>query len=88
MDRVDEVKKEVRRSLHENSRNQILNDPCYKGFCSVYCFRDSLSLEVQFLDLEIKEAVWGCEGSKSPGPNGYNFFFVKKCWHFMKEDFF
>ncbi|XP_019429666.1 PREDICTED: uncharacterized protein LOC109337200 [Lupinus angustifolius] len=27
---------------------------------------------------EIKEAIWSCDGDKSPGPNGYNFTFFKK----------
>lgn len=31
----------------------------------------------KFSEQEIKEAVWDCEGSKSPGPNGYNFSFIK-----------
>lgn len=29
----------------------------------------------------------GCEGSKSLGPDGYNVFFLRKCWHFLKDDF-
>ena len=35
---------------------------------------------------EIKEAVWSCEGSKSPGPDGYNFNFVKHNWEVLKQD--
>nr|KYP33993.1 hypothetical protein KK1_045101 [Cajanus cajan] len=34
-------------------------------------------LTQQFGGLEIKEAVWSCDGSKSPGPDGYNFNFIK-----------
>ena len=36
---------------------------------------------------EIKEAVWQCEGSKSPSPNGFNFNFIKKSWNHLKADF-
>ncbi|XP_058759859.1 uncharacterized protein LOC131633157 [Vicia villosa] len=44
-------------------------------------------LEKPFLEFEIKKAVWECGGSKSPGPDGFSFLFLKKCWHFIKEDF-
>jgi len=32
------------------------------------------------------EAVWHCEGSKSPGPDGFNLNFIKKSWEFIKDD--
>lgn len=43
-------------------------------------------LEEPFSDQEIKEVVWRYEGSKSSGPNGYNFVFIKICWNIIKED--
>jgi len=30
--------------------------------------------------------VWHCEGSKSPGPDGFNFIFTKNSWEFIKEE--
>jgi len=47
---------------------------------------DNKGLIVEFTVEEIREAVWHCEGSKSPGPDGFNLNFVKKCWEFIKED--
>lgn len=44
------------------------------------------SLECPFEEDEIKEAVWSCEGSKSPGPDGYSLLSIKKCWKFIKKD--
>lgn len=35
----------------------------------------AVALERPFLELEIKDAVWACEGSKAPGPNGFTFNF-------------
>lgn len=35
---------------------------------------------------EIKTAVWECEGNKSPGPDGYNFSFLKKFWDLVSVD--
>jgi len=31
-----------------------------------------------FDENEIKEAVWECGSNKSPGPDGFNFSFIKK----------
>lgn len=42
-------------------------------------------LEILFSDQEIKYIVWGFEVSKSPDPDRYNFFFIRKCWDFMKS---
>lgn len=40
-----------------------------------------------YFDLaEIKEAVWACDGNKSPGPDGYNFGFIKEFWELLKDD--
>lgn len=36
---------------------------------------------------EIREAVWDCEGDKSPGPDGFNFKFIKTFWHLFQSDF-
>lgn len=35
---------------------------------------------------EIREAVWSCDGNKSPGLDGFNFDFFKKGWEFLKEE--
>lgn len=34
-------------------------------------------LIAQLSEEEIKEAVWECEGNKSPGPDGFNFTFLR-----------
>ncbi|XP_058733064.1 uncharacterized protein LOC131604651 [Vicia villosa] len=31
--------------------------------------------------------MWSCDGLKSPGPDGYSFHFIKKCWPFLKDGF-
>ena len=37
-------------------------------------------------EAEVKEAVWNCDSSKSPGPDGFNFGFIKFCWDIIKGD--
>jgi len=40
---------------------------------------DSEFLTAPFEEKEVKEAIWSCDGNKSPGPDGFNFNFVKDC---------
>ena len=47
---------------------------------------DNLSLIADISEEEIQEAVWQCDGSKSPGPDHYNFNFIKQSWGFMKNE--
>ena len=42
--------------------------------------KDNDSLVAEFSEKEVKEAVWQCDGSKSPGPDGFNFNFIKNSW--------
>lgn len=38
----------------------------------------------EFAEAKLREAVCDCEGSKSPGPDRFNFKFFKNCWDIMK----
>ncbi|GLT62038.1 hypothetical protein SLA2020_347050 [Shorea laevis] len=44
-------------------------------------------LKTPFSIKEIKEALKNCDGSKAPGPNGYNFNFIKCVWDSLKTNF-
>jgi len=46
----------------------------------------SLGMTSCFTEEEVKEAVWQCEGSKSPSPDGFNFIFIKNSWDILKLD--
>lgn len=41
---------------------------------------------MSFTEGEIKQAVWACEGTMSPGPDGYTFAFFKAQWECIKGD--
>jgi len=46
----------------------------------------SLRIVSSFTEEEVKEVVWQCEGSKSSGPDGFNFNFIKNSWETFKSD--
>jgi hypothetical protein len=45
-------------------------------------------LEEPFTRDEIDVVVKNLRNDKSPGPHGFNNEFIKKCWQFIKEDFY
>ncbi|GKV09210.1 hypothetical protein SLEP1_g20749 [Rubroshorea leprosula] len=47
---------------------------------------DNEPLMAEFSEEEIKSAVWDCEPTKSPGPDGFNFKFIKAMWEDIKQD--
>lgn len=48
---------------------------------------DNKSISKTLSEEKIKEAIWDYEGSKSVGPDGYNFEFIKFKWDIIKSDF-
>jgi len=46
----------------------------------------STALEYPFSVEEIKVVVWNYEGNKALGPDGVNFFFIKKAWSTISGD--
>lgn len=45
-------------------------------------------LEEPFTREEIDAVVRNLSNDKALGPDGFNNEFIKKCWHFIKEDFY
>jgi len=43
-------------------------------------------LEQEITMEEVKRSVWGCDGSKCPGPDGFNFKFYRLTWDFIAQD--
>ncbi|KAI3683245.1 hypothetical protein L1987_83746 [Smallanthus sonchifolius] len=54
---------------------------------SVLSVSEADSLIVPFCTLEIRSAVWDCDGDRAPGPDGFNFKFLKRCWGWLELDF-
>lgn len=49
---------------------------------------DFSALEEPFSHMEIDHVVAQMPSDKSPGPDGFNTDFVKKCWGIIKQDFY
>jgi hypothetical protein len=46
-----------------------------------------VKLVEEFTEEGVRSAVWECESTKSPGPDGVNFGFIKEFWEDIKDDF-
>ncbi|GJU68896.1 hypothetical protein Tco_1255155 [Tanacetum coccineum] len=47
---------------------------------------DASLLEKPFSEKEVWEAIQGCGGDKAPGPDGFNFKFIRKVWEIIKPE--
>lgn len=47
---------------------------------------DIEGLKDMFSREEIIEVIFYCEGDRSPGPDGFNFKFIKRCWSVIGDD--
>src|SRR4051812_30336574 len=69
---VEEVRGEVYNHFGNKFKENLLNRPRFEGVS----FRrlgeeERRSLEAPFVEEEIKEAIWCCDGAKSPGSDGF-----------------
>ncbi|CAL0304706.1 unnamed protein product [Lupinus luteus] len=83
------IKDFVRSSFHNRFSESHWNRPKLDGV-DFNCISKAENnfLTARFEELEIKEAVWGCDGDKSPGPDGFNFAFIKNSWESFKGDIY
>jgi hypothetical protein len=47
---------------------------------------EASSLEAPFLEREVKDVIFGMDGNKAPGPDGFSMAFFQACWEVLKED--
>lgn len=47
----------------------------------------ALWLKREFEEREVLEALHGVDGDKAPGPDGFNFKFLRSCWDIIGNDF-
>ncbi|GKV43294.1 hypothetical protein SLEP1_g50605 [Rubroshorea leprosula] len=84
---VAQIKEKVARYFEELFTEEKWERPKLDGIIFNKIFEaDNDILTVTFSEEEIKEAIWDCESSKSPSPDGFNFRFVKNMWEDIKAD--
>src|ERR1044072_8001 len=84
------VQRELRR-CHGFLKNRFKDDVGSRPRLDGVSFKrikegDRRALVDHFTLEEIREAVWDCEGSKSPGPDVFNFNFIKNNGEILKDD--
>lgn len=84
---VREVKEAMKEHFEDGFVENRLNRPSLVGFeFNSLSLEDSRSLKTPSSEEEIKESMWSCDGSKSPGPDGMSIIFLKSCWYFIKKE--
>lgn len=82
-----QLKKEVKSFFEKRFKEDRWNNPTLDGVPFIKLSEnENARLCANFDPQEIKEAVWDCASDKSPGPDGYNFLFIKHFWHFLEGD--
>ncbi|GKU90554.1 hypothetical protein SLEP1_g4537 [Rubroshorea leprosula] len=84
---VAEIKNEVAKYFEELFTEEKWERPKLHGIDFKRISEvDNDILTAAFSKKEVKEVVWECESSKSPGLDGFNFKFVKVMWEDIKSD--
>jgi exonuclease III len=84
---VAEVKSYVKNYFENNFKENWEHRPNLNGIAfNTLSEEDNLSLMAPFSVDEVREVIWSCDGNKCPGPDGYNFNFLKSCWEIIKCD--
>jgi hypothetical protein len=47
---------------------------------------EAVSLEAPFLEKEVKNVIFGMDGNKAPGSDGFSLAFFRACWEVLKKD--
>jgi hypothetical protein len=55
---------------------------------NLICYHDLHQLDTPFTKEEIHKVIQKMPLDMSPGPDGFNGLFLKKCWHIIKEDIY
>ncbi|GJZ73768.1 RNA-directed DNA polymerase, eukaryota [Tanacetum coccineum] len=77
--RIEWVDKENEMVTRGNNRPRFINDRVPK-----LSVDNVASLELPFSEKEVWDAVCNCGGNKAPGPDGFNFKYIKRFWDIIK----
>ena len=82
------IKEEVVKFFAARFTEEKFDRPTLDGvqFNTITCSQRE-EMSAPFTDPELKDAVWSCGGDKCPGPDGFNFNFIKEFWGGSKTRF-
>ncbi|PNX82415.1 cysteine-rich receptor-like protein kinase, partial [Trifolium pratense] len=84
---VENIKMEVKNYFVQNFTEDWHHRPFVHGIDFNVLSADDNDLLLQpFSEEDVREVIWSCDGNKSPGPDGFNFNFLKECWATVKVD--
>ncbi|GAU39330.1 hypothetical protein TSUD_60810 [Trifolium subterraneum] len=84
---VEEVKDFVKNFFENNVREKWENRPNLNRITfQTLSEEDNIFLLAPFFIDEVREVIWSSDGNKSPGPDSFNFNFLKVCWEIIKGD--
>jgi len=87
VDSVQEVRAEIVDYFRGHFSESMVDRPTFDGVPLPSLSEiDAETLTTPFNDGEIKRVVLESDGSKSPGPDGFNFSFYKKFWDLLKGE--
>ncbi|XP_058725579.1 uncharacterized protein LOC131596860 [Vicia villosa] len=87
LEEVSDIKEAVFNHFNGFFMEPELNRPvCSFPNLNSLSMSESLELESPFSLEELKEALWECDGNKSPSPDGFSIDFFKTFWLILKED--
>ncbi|KAK1436726.1 hypothetical protein QVD17_02508 [Tagetes erecta] len=81
------IKKEARRFFANRFKNSGSSNPIlHCQHMKQLSDSEAASLILPFTPHEIKQAVWDCGEDRAPGPDGFNFRFLKRYWDLLGQD--
>ncbi|KAJ0468992.1 putative RNA-directed DNA polymerase [Helianthus annuus] len=84
-----EVKKEIHSFFKRRFMEEMVDRPMLECHgISQLSSAEAEGLVSPFSEAEIKLAVFECGSDKAPGPDGFNFRFLKRFWPLFSNDFF
>ncbi|GKU94711.1 hypothetical protein SLEP1_g8164 [Rubroshorea leprosula] len=84
---VEDIKQGVMKYFANLFSDEGWQRPTLEGLSFKSISEEDRSMLIEpFTEEEVKEAVWNCDSTKAPGPDGFTFGFIKNEWEVIKAD--
>ncbi|GKV25367.1 hypothetical protein SLEP1_g34816 [Rubroshorea leprosula] len=84
---VEDIKQGVMKYYANLFTDEGWQRPTLEGLSFQSISEEDRSMLIEpFTEEEVKAAVWNCDSTKAPGPDGFTFGFIKNEWEVIKAD--